>query len=94
MRDGEGNAGCEAGQQGYAARSNAFRDRNVQGDPYKYVSVDHPAIDRSPPVGPTYKQFNKQGKGIGLNPGRVPEGQTFTWRPGGRALDTPLPAQP
>ncbi|MDX6536059.1 MAG: hypothetical protein QOD37_400, partial [Gaiellales bacterium] len=54
---------------------------------------DHPPIDKSPPVGPTFKQFDKQGNGIGLNPSRVPEGQTYTWRPGGRALDTlgPVP---
>jgi virulence factor Mce-like protein len=90
----DGTAQCEAGQQGYAFQSNPYRDRGVQGDPYRRVNVDHPAIDRSPPVGPTYKQFNKQGKGEGLNRGSVPEGQTYTWRPGGRALDTPLPVAP
>jgi ABC-type transporter Mla subunit MlaD len=35
--------------------------------------------------GPTYRRFDRRGRGQGLGPARVPEGQTFTARPGGRA---------
>jgi hypothetical protein len=56
------------------------------------VSVDHPFQDK--PIGPTFRQFDRNGHGVGLNPDTVPPGETFTSRPGGRGVDTPLPIDP
>ena len=85
-----GQANCTVGQQGYVFSSNPY-------DPtpdhfYRRASVDHPYQDS--PIGPTYAQFNNQGRGIGLGPDHVPAGETFTSRPGGRGVDTPLPVPP
>ena len=40
------------------------------------------------PKGTTYNKFDKKGRGSGRNRERVPEGQTFTDLPGGRASQT------
>ncbi|MBA2347883.1 MAG: MCE family protein [Solirubrobacterales bacterium] len=87
--DEQGGANCEVGQQGYIASSNPFRDRS-NGDPYRRVVVDHPS---KPNVilGPSFSKFDDKGRGIALGPSRVPAGQTFTVRPGGRGADTPDP---
>lgn len=85
----DGLANCAAGQQGYAQSHNPFRDRSVAGDPYRDTFVDTPDVDDSPRVGPSYSKYDKQGRGIALNPDRVPAGQTFSYRPEGRALDVP-----
>jgi len=85
----DGLANCGAGQQGYAQSSNPFRDRALPGDPYRDVFVETPDLDDQPRVGPSYAKYDKQGRGIGLNPDRVPAGQTFSHVPGGRALDVP-----
>lgn len=85
----DGLANCGAGQQGYAQSQNPFRDRAVPGDPYRDTFVDTPDVDAVPRVGPTYSKFDRQGRGIALNPDRVPAGQTFSHLPGGRALDVP-----
>ena len=87
--DDNGNANCEAGQQGYTARGNPYRDRSG-GDPYKNVVVDHPANPNGIRVGPTFKRLDRNGRGVGLNPDHVPAGETFTARPGGIGADTPL----
>ena len=42
-------------------------------------------------LGPTYAQFDKEGKGHGLNPDHVPAGETFTDRPGGHGVDIARP---
>jgi virulence factor Mce-like protein len=85
-----GTANCTIGQQGYVYSSNPYDP--TPNHVYKRVSVDHPFQDR--PVGPTYHQFDGNGRGIGLNPDSVPPGETFTSRPGGRGVDTPLPIKP
>ncbi|MCW3010526.1 MAG: hypothetical protein JWO90_930 [Solirubrobacterales bacterium] len=85
----DGSANCETGQQGYLASSNPFRDRS-NGDPYKNVSVDHPSKPNVV-VGPSFRRIDERGKGVALGPARVPEGQTFTVRPGGTGRDTPDP---
>jgi virulence factor Mce-like protein len=87
--DDRGRANCEAGQQGYMASANPFRDKSVKGDPYARVSVDHP-ITGGLLSGPTYAKIDREGHGVGLNPDHVPAGETFTARPGGRGADTPL----
>jgi virulence factor Mce-like protein len=86
----DGRANCTIGQQGYVYSSNPYDPTAKKV--YKRVSVDHPFQDK--PIGPTYRQFDNQGHGIGLNPDTVPPGETFTSRPGGRGVDTPLPIDP
>jgi virulence factor Mce-like protein len=86
----DGKANCEAGQNGYARSANPYRDRTVNGDPYKNVSVDHPNL-YGLRVGSTYTKLDKQGRGSGRGPDQVPAGQTFTWRPGGLGADPPPP---
>lgn len=84
----DGTANCQAGQQGYLNSANPFRDRNIggKGDVYKNVATDQAPSD-APSVGPTYDFFDRQGIGSGLSAPRVPDGQTFTDRPGGTGLD-------
>jgi virulence factor Mce-like protein len=85
-----GQANCTVGQQGYVYSSNPYDP--TPDKHYKRVSVDHPYQDR--PIGPTFKAFDSNGHGIGLNADHVPAGETFTSRPGGRGVDTPLPINP
>ncbi len=87
--DEQGNANCEVGQQGYLGSANPFRDRS-NGDPYRRVAVDHPGKP-GPKVGPSFSKFDIKGRGIAIGPKRVPDGQTFTVRPGGTGADTPDP---
>jgi virulence factor Mce-like protein len=80
--DNQGNADCEAGQRGYVS------GRNVHGSPfYKNIEVDaHDNVS----IGPTWKTYDKAGRGQGLNTNHVPEGETFTRDPGGIGA-LPLP---
>jgi virulence factor Mce-like protein len=83
--DAHGNANCGAGQTGYIQAYNPLRDKSVKGDPYQGVVAERfPVRGR---LGPTYAQFGKDGKGIGLNADHVPAGETFTERPGGHGAD-------
>jgi phospholipid/cholesterol/gamma-HCH transport system substrate-binding protein len=83
--DKNGNADCGAGQTGYIQAYNPLRDKSVKGDPYQgAVAERFPVAGR---LGPTYAQYDRQGKGVGLNPDHVPAGQTFTDRPGGHGVD-------
>jgi virulence factor Mce-like protein len=86
-----GDANCEAGQNGYLSSANPYRDKSVKGDPYKHVNVDHPDL-AGLRVGSTYAKKDKNAQGIGRGPDHVPAGETFTWRPGGLGADPPLPA--
>jgi hypothetical protein len=85
-----GQANCTIGQQGYVYSSNPYDP--TPDKHYKRASVDHPFQDR--PVGPSYHEFDANGHGVGLNRDTVPPGETFTSRPGGRGVDTPLPIDP
>jgi virulence factor Mce-like protein len=83
--DAQGNANCGAGQTGYIQAYNPLRDKSVKDDPYQGVVAERfPVRGR---LGPTYAQFGKDGRGIGLNPDHVPAGETFTERPGGHGAD-------
>jgi virulence factor Mce-like protein len=87
--DDKGNADCGAGQTGYIQAYNPLRDKSVKGDPYQgAVTERFPITGR---LGPTYAQFDKDGKGHGLNPNHVPAGETFTDRPGGHGVDIARP---
>ena len=87
--DEKGNADCGAGQTGYIQAYNPLRDKSVKGDPYQgEVTERFPTSGR---LGPTYAQFDKDGKGHGLNPDHVPAGETFTDRPGGHGVDIARP---
>jgi hypothetical protein len=95
--DDKGRANCGAGQTGYTATANPYRDTS-HGDPYKNTVVetgkllkdetDSPAFDAPHPL---YAQLDREGKGVGLGPTHVPAGQTYTVRPGGRGADVARP---
>jgi virulence factor Mce-like protein len=85
-----GQANCTIGQQGYVYSANPYDP--TPDHHYKRASVDHPFQDK--PVGPSFRTFDRDGHGQGLNPDHVPPGETFTSRPGGRGVDTPLPINP
>ena len=88
--DPDGNADCGAGQTGYIQAYNPLRDKSVKGDPYQGVVSERFPVKGD--LGPTYAQFDKNGKGVGLNPGHVPAGETFTDRPGGTGPDIVNPS--
>ena len=84
----DGTADCTPGQQGYPYGANRYDDtpdkfyRRAVFDQLNFLFEDTAK-------GPTYDSFDKEGKGVGLGPNkRVPEGQTFTDMPGGRAAET------
>jgi phospholipid/cholesterol/gamma-HCH transport system substrate-binding protein len=84
--DKNGNADCGAGQTGYVQAYNPLRDKSVKGDPYQgAVTERFPVVGGR--LGPTYAQYDREGKGVGLNPDHVPAGETFTDRPGGHGPD-------
>jgi phospholipid/cholesterol/gamma-HCH transport system substrate-binding protein len=87
--DDKGNADCGAGQTGYIQAYNPLRDKSVKGDPYQGAVTERFPIKGS--LGPTFAQFDKDGKGHGLNPDHVPAGETFTDRPGGHGVDIARP---
>jgi virulence factor Mce-like protein len=80
----DGRANCQAGQQGYLWAGNKHApDQKTYGR----AVVDSRAEPTDALLGPTYKTYDKQGKGHGLNPDRVPEGETFTSQPGGKGIN-------
>jgi ABC-type transporter Mla subunit MlaD len=85
--DRTGAADCTPGQQGYSYAANAGDDTKDKF--YRRAVVDHlnglfDDVDK----GSTFNKFDIHGRGSGLNRPRVPEGQTFTDIPGGRAALT------
>jgi virulence factor Mce-like protein len=90
--DAEGRANCGAGQTGYTMAGNPYRDKSVSGDPYRRATVDR--FPAAGPLGPTYRQLDRNGRGVGLGPSRVPDGETFTDAPGGPGVDVPKGGTP
>ncbi len=82
-----GQADCEAGQQGYIAGANPFT--TLKDERYKRVVLD--PTHTSSIEGPTYRQLDANGRGVGLNIDHLPAGQTSTVEPGGlgATLDRP-----
>ena len=85
----DGSADCTPGQQGYAYSADA--NDPTPNHEYRRTVVDHlngvfPGT--VPAKGATYEKFDRNGRGHGQGPSRVPEGQTFTDIPGGRAAIT------
>jgi ABC-type transporter Mla subunit MlaD len=81
----DGSTDCTAGQQGYGYSANKYDDTPDKF--YKRAVVDHLnelTYDKTPPKGSTFDRFDKQGRGIGQGPKKLPEGQTFTDIPEGR----------
>jgi hypothetical protein len=77
---------CTPGQQGYPYGAN-----KEAGEFYKRTAFDQllwKFPGEAPIKGGTYDMFDKAGRGIGQRPPRLPEGQTFTTIPGGRAAQT------
>jgi virulence factor Mce-like protein len=96
--NGKGEANCGAGQTGYVASANPYRDSSIPGDPYKNAVVETgsfaKAFDERPDLNgpkPLYSQLDREGKGVGLGPTKVPAGETYTVRPGGRGADLARP---
>jgi hypothetical protein len=83
----DGQANCQAGQQGYMRGANPF---TTLRDPNYQRVVNDPPHSGTPNVGPTYQIFDSNAKGHGLNPSHVPAGETFTSQPGGLGALTPL----
>jgi ABC-type transporter Mla subunit MlaD len=80
----DGEADCIPGQQGYAYGANRYD--NTDDKFYRRAVVDQAnGLVNDPPKGSTYAKFDERGRGSGRNRPRVPEGQTFTHLPGGRA---------
>jgi virulence factor Mce-like protein len=82
----DGRADCAAGQTGYVMAANPFRDKSVKDDPYRRAAVDRFKVAGGA-LGPHFAQLDKNGRGVGLGPTRVPDGETFTDAPGGRGVD-------
>ena len=59
----------------------------MKGDPYQGDVTETRDFPTSRRLGPTYAHFDRNGKGVGLNPDHVPAGETFTDRPGGHGAD-------
>jgi hypothetical protein len=71
---------------------NPYRDKSVPDDPYRRAVVDR--FPTAAPLGPHYAQLDKNGRGVGLGPNRVPDGETFTDAPGGIGPDVPKGGTP
>ncbi len=83
----DGRTDCTAGQQGYPYGANRHN-----GPFYKRTVIDqlinlYPG--QAPVKGATFDRFDGEGRGMGQGPDRLPEGQTYTFTPGGRAARTP-----
>jgi virulence factor Mce-like protein len=90
--DAQGRASCGAGQTGYTMAGNPYRDPSVAGDPYRRATVDRPPSNG--PLGPTFRELDRNGNGVGVGPSRVPDGETFTDAPGGHGVDVPKGGKP
>jgi hypothetical protein len=73
--------------------ANPYRDKSVKGDPYRRVAADRFQVAGGA-LGPHYAQLDKNGRGVGLGPTRVPDGETFTNAPGGHGVDVPKGGTP
>jgi ABC-type transporter Mla subunit MlaD len=80
----DGTADCTPGQQGYSYGANKWD--NTPDKFYKRAVTDQlNGLFEAPRKGSTYAKFDANGRGVGRNRDRVPEGETFTDIPGGRA---------
>ncbi|HEV3001423.1 MAG TPA: hypothetical protein VGW75_11845 [Solirubrobacteraceae bacterium] len=83
----DGSVDCTPGQQGYPYSAN-----KENGPFYKRTVIDQ-LINlfpgEAPVKGATFDRFDAEGRGIGQGPPRLPEGQTFSFAPEGRAAQTP-----
>jgi virulence factor Mce-like protein len=89
----DGKANCAAGQTGYVMAANPYRDTSVKADPYRRAAVDRFEVSGGA-LGPHYAQLDENGRGVGLGPSRVPDGETFTDSPGGLGVDVPKGGTP
>jgi virulence factor Mce-like protein len=85
----DGRANCQIGQQGYLQRANKYSPNQAV---YGQDVVDTPTDADIPAhandaIGPTYAHYDLEGHGFGLNPSRVPPGETFTNQPGGLGVN-------
>ena len=77
---------CTPGQQGYPYGANKENDAFYKRTVYDQLVNKFPG--QAPIKGGTFEKFDKNGHGIGQRPPRLPEGETFTTVPSGRAAQT------
>ncbi|HEX8084835.1 MAG TPA: hypothetical protein VF529_11150 [Solirubrobacteraceae bacterium] len=77
---------CTPGQQGYPYGANRENSDFYKRTVYDQLLWKFPG--EAPIKGGTFETWDKQGRGHGQRPPRLPEGQTFTTIPGGRAALT------
>ncbi len=82
----DGRVDCSPGQQGYPYGANKENDAFYKRIAYDQLLWKFPG--EAPVKGGTFDMFDKDGRGLGQRPPRLPEGQTFTTIPGGRAALT------
>jgi len=82
----DGRLDCTPGQQGYPYGANRANDEYYKRTAYDQLLWKFPG--EAPVKGGTYDMFDRNARGIGQRPPRLPEGQTFTVIPGGRAALT------
>jgi ABC-type transporter Mla subunit MlaD len=82
----DGRLDCTPGQQGYPYGANKENDDFYKRTAYDQLLWKFPG--EAPVKGGTFEVFDREGRGSGQRPPRLPEGQTFTSIPGGRAALT------
>jgi ABC-type transporter Mla subunit MlaD len=81
-----GQLDCTPGQQGYPYGSNKEAGEYYKRTAYDQLLWKFPG--EAPVKGATYETFDRNARGHGQRPPRLPEGQTFTVIPGGRSAQT------
>jgi ABC-type transporter Mla subunit MlaD len=82
----DGRLDCSPGQQGYPYSANRANDDYYKRTVYDQLLWKFPG--EAPVKGGTYTKFDRNARGTGQRPPRLPEGMTFTSIPGGRAAQT------
>ena len=82
----DGRLDCTPGQQGYPYGANRAAGEFYKRTVYDQLLWKFPG--EAPVKGATFDRFDRNARGIGQRPPRLPEGQTFTVIPGGRSAQT------
>jgi hypothetical protein len=81
-----GDLDCTPGQQGYPYGANRANGEYYKRTVYDQLLWKFPG--EAPVKGGTFDTFDRNARGLGQRPPRLPEGQTFTVIPGGRSAQT------
>jgi ABC-type transporter Mla subunit MlaD len=82
----DGRTDCTPGQQGYAYGANKENDAFYKRTVYDQLAWLFPG--EAPVKGSTFDHFDRNARGVGQGPDRLPPGQTWSFVPGGRAALT------